>query len=69
MTTADETPRVVDVPEELAAALKADPAADAAYSRMSFSHRREWAEYVAGGKKPETRVRRAAKALEDLRSR
>lgn len=63
----DEAERTVDLPPELAAALDADPEAKAAFDKLSFTHRREHAEAVAGARKPETRARRVAKALEMLR--
>ncbi len=62
----DDAPREVAVPPELEAAL-ADPALRAAYDALAFTHRREYAEWVAGAKRPETRVRRAAKAAETVR--
>ena len=63
----DTQPRTVDVPAELAAALDADPRARAAFDALSYSHRREWADHVREAKKPETRVRRAGKAVAALR--
>lgn len=63
----DDRPREVSVPAELAAALAADPAAKAAFDRLSFSHRREYAEWVAAAKRDETRARRAAQTIERLR--
>jgi Bacteriocin-protection, YdeI or OmpD-Associated/Domain of unknown function (DUF1905) len=57
----------VEVPGELAAALAADRAATAAWDALAPSHRREYAEHVAEGKKSETRERRAAKTVETLR--
>lgn len=65
----DTAPREVDVPPELAAALAGTPAAQAAYNALSYTHRREWAEYVGQAKRPETRARRAARAVSDLRNR
>ncbi|MGH3739053.1 MAG: YdeI/OmpD-associated family protein [Micromonosporaceae bacterium] len=65
----DDTPREVVVPPELASALASEPELDAAYQRMSFSHRNEYATWVAEAKRPETRQRRAAQALEKLRER
>jgi hypothetical protein len=63
----DDAPREVEVPPELASALASDPAAAGAYESLSFTHRREYAEWIAGAKKEETRTRRVAKALEMLR--
>lgn len=64
----DTEPRVVDVPAELAAALDGDAEARALFEEMSYTHRREYAEWVGGGKKGETRERRASKAVEMLLS-
>ena len=63
----DDEPRVVEVPEELRAALAAHPDASRRYHAMSYTHRREYAEWVGEAKKAETRVRRAAKAVEMVR--
>jgi uncharacterized protein YdeI (YjbR/CyaY-like superfamily) len=57
----------VSIPAELAEALAADTDAGAAFERLSFSHRREYAEWVAGAKRAETRARRVAQTLERLR--
>jgi bacteriocin resistance YdeI/OmpD-like protein/uncharacterized protein DUF1905 len=57
----------VKVPPELAAALKADPAARASFDALAPSHRREHAEYVGGAKREETRRRRAATTIDRLR--
>lgn len=62
----DTAPREVDVPTELAAALASAPDAKAAYDALSYTHRREWAQYVAEAKQAQTRVRRAAKAVAQL---
>jgi bifunctional DNA-binding transcriptional regulator/antitoxin component of YhaV-PrlF toxin-antitoxin module len=61
----DDEPREVQVPAELEAALTAD--ARAAFDALAFTHRREYAEWVGEAKRPETRARRAARAVEMLR--
>ena len=58
----------VEIPIELADALAADPAAGAAFAALAPSHRREYADHVAEAKRPETRQRRAAQAIERLTS-
>jgi hypothetical protein len=63
----DEAPREVEVPPELEAAL-ADPEVRSTYDALAFSHRREYATWVAEAKRAETRERRAAKAAEMLRA-
>src|SRR5215475_7048227 len=64
----DTAPREVEVPEALAAALAADPQARASFERMAFSHRKEYARWVAEAKQEETRQRRVQRALEMIRA-
>jgi hypothetical protein len=56
----DTEPRSVAIPRDLAAALAADPPAKKAFASMSFTHRREYVEWVEEAKRPETRERRVA---------
>lgn len=60
----DTAPRVVDVPDELAAAFAGSPEAGTRYEALSYTHRKEFATWVAEAKKEETRLRRAARAVE-----
>jgi uncharacterized protein YdeI (YjbR/CyaY-like superfamily) len=62
----DDEPRELDVPSELEQALAANSGARAAFEGLSYTHRREYAEWIGEGKGPETRERRAARALEML---
>ena len=62
----DQVPRVAEVPPELAAALAANPDATIAFESLSFSHTRESAEWVGEAKRPVTRERRAAQAVERI---
>ncbi len=64
----DSEPRTVRVPADLQAALAGDPEAKAAFARLSFSHRREYAEWVKQAKRPETRQRRIAATVERVRA-
>ena len=64
----DEAPREVEVPAELAAAFATDPEARAAYEKLAFTHRKEYARWVGEEKKEETRQRRAAESLQMLRA-
>jgi Bacteriocin-protection, YdeI or OmpD-Associated/Domain of unknown function (DUF1905) len=64
----DKAPREVEVPEALAAALAADPQAKAAFDRLAFSHRKEYARWVTEAKQQETRQRRVQQALEMIRA-
>jgi hypothetical protein len=63
----DTAPREVAVPEALAAALATDAEARAAFDALAYSHRKEHARWVAEAKREETRERRVAKVLEQLR--
>ncbi len=64
----DVAPRDVEVPEALATALTADPQAKAAFERMAFTHRKEYARWIAEAKREETRDRRVRQALEMIRA-
>jgi uncharacterized protein YdeI (YjbR/CyaY-like superfamily) len=64
----DTAPREVDVPEDLAAALASDPQAAAAFEGTAFTHRKEFARWVADAKREETRHRRVQQALEMIRA-
>jgi hypothetical protein len=64
----DDAPREVELPPELRQELDADDEARAAFEKLSFTHRREYAEWIAGAKRADTRERRIARALEMLRS-
>src|SRR5260221_5057472 len=63
----DAAPRDVEVPGALAAALAADPHARAAFERMAFTHRKEYARWIAEAQREETRQRRVQRALEMIR--
>ena len=60
----DSTPREVDVPPALAAALAADTEARARFDALAHTHRKEFARWVAEAKKDDTRARRVAQAVE-----
>ena len=64
----DTEPRVLDVPDGLAAALDADPDARRTFDALSYSNR-SWHVYsVEGAKTDETRQRRIARSVEALRA-
>jgi hypothetical protein len=63
----DTAPREVAVPEALANALAMDSEARAAFDRLAYTHRKEYAHWVDEAKRDETRQRRVAQALEMLR--
>ena len=64
----DDEPRVVTPPADLVKALKAAPPAWDRWCELSYTHQREHAEAVEEAKKPDTRARRVAKAVEMVRA-
>jgi bifunctional DNA-binding transcriptional regulator/antitoxin component of YhaV-PrlF toxin-antitoxin module len=62
----DDAPREVEMPPALAKALAGDADARAAFDALSFTHRREYAQWVAEAKRPETRERRVAETVRRL---
>jgi GNAT superfamily N-acetyltransferase len=64
----DEAPRTVAVPDDLAAALALEPQLRAAFDAMSYTHRREWVEALEDAKRPETRAKRIAQAVQAARA-
>jgi Bacteriocin-protection, YdeI or OmpD-Associated/Domain of unknown function (DUF1905) len=64
----DTEPREVELPQALADALASDDAARTAYERLAYTHRKEFARWVAEAKRDATRDRRVAQTLEMLRA-
>lgn len=64
----DTQPRIVEVPEDLAAALAAEPAAQEFYATLSYSAQRRYVEPLGEAKTAETRSRRIAKVVADLKA-
>lgn len=64
----DDAPRVVEVPDDLAAELAQDQAARAAWDELSYSRQRAHADSITGAKAETTRARRVAKVLDALRN-
>ena len=62
----DAGERTVDVPPDLAAALASHPEAAARFEAMAFTHRKEYAAWIASAKKPETRRRRVDQAINNI---
>jgi uncharacterized protein YdeI (YjbR/CyaY-like superfamily) len=63
----ETAPREVELPPELVAALAADPAAAAAFEKLAFTHRKEYARAIAEAKAPETKQRRVDATMTKLR--
>ena len=62
----DDAERVLEVPDDLRAALDADPRVRAAFDALAYSHRKEHVRAVTEAKRPETRARRIAAVVERL---
>ena len=62
----DLAPRTVEVPEDLAALLSADPAAQSTFDGLAPGQRKEWVRWVTEAKRSETRADRVAKTVEAL---
>jgi uncharacterized protein YdeI (YjbR/CyaY-like superfamily) len=66
-TVRNKTPKpTLDMPEDLAAALSASPAAQATYDAFPPGCRREYLEWVIEAKRPETRAKRIAQAVAQM---
>lgn len=65
----DEEKREVAPPADLVKALKAGPGAWERWGALSYTHQREHVEAVEEAKKPETRARRIARAVEMVSAR
>jgi bifunctional DNA-binding transcriptional regulator/antitoxin component of YhaV-PrlF toxin-antitoxin module len=57
----DTKPRIVRLPKDLAAAL--DDEARASFDAMSYTHRKEYVDWIKEAKREDTRRRRIAKAV------
>jgi len=64
----DTTPRIVEMPDDLAKAIGRDKSALAAWDKLSFTNKKEMARSLEEAKKPDTRRRRLEAALERLRA-
>lgn len=59
----DRSVRVVTIPPELKNVLSNNKKAAAAFEALSYSHRKEFAEWIASAKRAETRISRAGNAI------
>lgn len=64
----DDTPREVEVPADLANALKRNPAAEEAFEKLSYSNKKRHVLAIEGAKAAETRQRRLDKVLAELQA-
>lgn len=62
----DTEERLVEVPDDLLAALNANAQAAEFYESLSYTNRKEYAEWVRSAKRPETRVNRITASIEKM---
>ena len=62
----DLEPRTVTVPKDLQVRFRAHPAAGTFFSKLSYTHQREYVQWIEGAKRPDTRERRLKKTIELL---
>lgn len=62
----DEEERTVELPEDLGTALEKNPRAKEFYEKLSYTHKKEYVQWIESAKKAETRSTRVEKAVEML---
>jgi hypothetical protein len=62
----DSKPRDVELPADLATAMRKSKPAVAFFAELAPSHKKEWVRWVTEAKKPETRAARIVKTVESL---
>lgn len=62
----DEEERVIELTEDFSAALEENPAAKEYFQSLSFTHKKEYSQWIASAKRAETRTARIEKALQML---
>ena len=64
----DREERILEIPEKLQRAIRTDAEAAENFASLSYSHRKEYVDWIATAKKPGTKVARTEKALAMLRA-
>ena len=59
----DTAPRTVETPPDLKSALAEGDIAPSAFEGMSYSHQKEYVDWIESAKRPATRARRIARAV------
>ncbi len=63
----DTEPRVIEVPPELKKLFKTEKEAKAVFEKLSYSHQREYVQWINEAKRDETRQARILKTIEMLK--
>jgi hypothetical protein len=64
----DEEKRTVEIPAWLKKTISSDAKAKAAWQKLSFTHQKEYARAIAEAKREETREKRVAQMMHNLRT-
>jgi bifunctional DNA-binding transcriptional regulator/antitoxin component of YhaV-PrlF toxin-antitoxin module len=60
----DTEPRIVELPDDLAAAISQEPGAWAVWEKLSYTHKKEHVRAISEARQAETRERRVRRAVE-----
>jgi hypothetical protein len=63
----DTEPRVVTVPSDLQKLLDENPTENVFFQKLSYTHQKEYVQWIEGAKKEDTRLRRLNKAIEMMK--
>lgn len=63
----DLAPRVVEVPEDFSSMLKDVPEVEFFFKKLSYTHQKEYVNWIVAAKRSETRIRRMNKAIEMMK--
>ena len=63
----DTEPRLIDIPKDLAKELNKEKEAKAFFDKLSYTHRKEYVNWINEAKKEETRQNRILKTIEMLK--
>jgi len=64
----DTEPRIVAVPEDFQQAMDNNPTVKEIFDKFSYTHKKEYVEWIEGAKRQETRESRINKAVEQIAS-
>ncbi len=68
MIDVEDKPREINVPADIQQALKNNIVACERFTNLAYPHRKRYTEWINDAKKPETRVKRIAKLVEEMAS-
>lgn len=62
----DQAPRTIAIPDDLKTLLAKHRPAETAFTKLAYSHKKEFLDWITSAKKPETRAKRLEKTIEML---